>query len=63
VIIGDSNIGFNVPHYGETDTSCPAVQDIKIYEKDCKTISKAFKNSNGLISSISDGFLFAELAD
>ena len=62
-MIGDSKIKFIVPNYSQTDPNCQAVEHIKIYEKDCVTISSAFENSNDLMSSLSGGFLEAKLAD
>ena len=61
--VSNSEKRFIVPYYSETDSNCPVVSQIKIYEKDCSTISTAFSNSNDLMSSLSDGLLYGELAN
>ena len=42
---------------------CPSVKNMTIYEKDCLTISSVFKNPNDLMSSLTGGFVYAELAN
>ena len=63
MMVGDSKIRVKVPNYSETDSNCPAVEHIKIYDKDCLTISTAFENANDLMSTLSGGFLFANLVN
>ena len=63
MMVGDSNINFKAPNYSETNVNCPAVESIKIYIKDCTTISAEFSNSNDLMSSLSNGLLYAELVN
>ena len=63
MMVGDSNINFKAPNYIEIDVNCPAVESIKIYEKNCSTISAEFESSNDLMSSLSNGLLYAKLVN
>ena len=59
----DDKMRFKVPNYTETDSNCPAITSIKIYNKDCVTLSTSFENPSDLISTLSDGYLYARLLD
>jgi len=49
--------------YAWTNSDCPEVTAETIFDKDCQTLSKYFENANNLISSLSNGYLLAKLAD
>jgi len=61
--VNSVNIRFKIPLYSNLDLDCPAVSSQQIYENDCTTLSTAFENSNNLIPSLQNGFLYANLAD
>ena len=62
-MVGDLNIYFTSPAYSETDSNCPPVSVITIFENDCTTISTAFENSANMITSVTNGFYNARLVD
>ena len=62
-MVGDTDPGFKVALYAETDSNCPDVDTVKAFEKDCSTISSAFKNSDNLMTTLSSGYLWAKLVN
>ena len=49
--VGDFDIKMKIPAF-IADSKCPAVSSVQIYEDDCSTVSKDFKNSDDLMITL-----------